>query len=133
MKENDPLTWAVYAEEDLATAKAALRARKPPLPGAFPGTHAIERAYQAWQRGEMDRSGVMIHLVPDEGVDSGPVLAVEEIFFQTGESLEAFEARVHAVEHRLLVATLRRLMTGPFPAASLPLVAGPEQEAAAKE
>jgi phosphoribosylglycinamide formyltransferase-1 len=83
----------------------------PALPGAFPGTHAIERAYQAWQRGEIDRSGVMVHLVPDEGVDSGPVLAVEEIFFQPGESLEAFEARVHEVEHRLLVEMLKRLLT----------------------
>ncbi len=82
----------------------------PALPGAFPGTHAIERAYQAWQRGEIDRSGVMVHLVPDEGVDSGPVLGVEEIFFQPGESPEAFEARVHEVEHRLLVETLRRLL-----------------------
>jgi formyltetrahydrofolate-dependent phosphoribosylglycinamide formyltransferase len=83
----------------------------PALPGAFPGTHAIERAYQAWQRGEIDRSGVMVHLVPDEGVDSGPVLAVEEIFFQPGESLEAFDARVHEVEHRLLVETLKRLLS----------------------
>jgi HEPN domain-containing protein len=31
MKENDPLAWAAYAEEDLETAKAALRARKPRL------------------------------------------------------------------------------------------------------
>jgi phosphoribosylglycinamide formyltransferase-1 len=82
----------------------------PALPGAFPGTHAIERAYQAWQRDEIDRSGVMVHLVPDEGVDSGPVLAVEEIFFQSDESLEAFEARVHEVEHRLLIETLRHLL-----------------------
>ncbi|MCX7755991.1 MAG: phosphoribosylglycinamide formyltransferase [Anaerolineales bacterium] len=81
----------------------------PALPGAFPGTHAIERAYAAWQAGQVDRSGVMVHLVPDEGVDNGPVLASEEIFFQPGETLEAFEARVHALEHRLLVETLQRL------------------------
>lgn len=81
----------------------------PALPGAFPGTHAIERAYMAWQAGQVDRSGVMVHLVPDEGVDNGPVLASEEIFFQPGETLEAFEARVHALEHRLLVETLQRL------------------------
>lgn len=79
----------------------------PALPGTFPGTHAIERAYTAWQRGEIDRSGVMVHLVPDEGVDNGPVLATQEIFFQEGESLEKFEARVHAVEHDLLVATIK--------------------------
>ncbi len=82
----------------------------PALPGAFPGTHAIERAYQAWQRGEIERSGVMVHLVPDENVDAGPVLACEEIPFQAGETLEAFEARVHQVEHRLLVETLARLI-----------------------
>lgn len=82
----------------------------PALPGTFPGTHAIERAYAAWQSGEIDRSGVMIHLVPDEGVDSGPVLAAEPILFQPGESLEQFEARVHALEHRLLVQTLKTIL-----------------------
>ena len=61
----------------------------PALPGTFPGTHAIERAYEAFQRGEIDRTGVMVHLVPDEGVDDGPVLATQEIFFQPGEPLGA--------------------------------------------
>jgi phosphoribosylglycinamide formyltransferase-1 len=83
----------------------------PALPGAFPGTHAIERAYEAWQQGEIDHSGVMVHLVPDEGVDSGPVLGVQEVAFVPGESLEQFEGRMHAVEHTLLVETLNRLLT----------------------
>ena len=34
----------------------------PALPGTFPGTHAIERAYEAFQRGEIDHTGVMVHL-----------------------------------------------------------------------
>lgn len=83
----------------------------PALPGAFPGIHAIERAYEAGQKGEIDRTGVMIHLVPDEGVDNGPVLGTQEIFFQPGESLEAFEQRVHSVEHVLLVETLRKVLS----------------------
>jgi phosphoribosylglycinamide formyltransferase 1 len=82
----------------------------PALPGTFPGTHAIERAFDAYQRGEIDRSGVMVHLVPDEGVDNGPVLATQEIFFQPGETLERFEARVHKVEHQLLVETLKKIV-----------------------
>lgn len=82
----------------------------PALPGAFPGTHAIERAYEAWQNGQTDHSGVMVHLVPDEGVDNGPVLATEKIFFQPGETLKQFEARVHAVEHQLLVNTLHAVI-----------------------
>jgi phosphoribosylglycinamide formyltransferase-1 len=82
----------------------------PALPGTFPGTHAIERASAAWQRGEIDRTGVMVHLVPDEGVDAGPVLGKEEIFFQPGEPPEQFENRVHEVEHRLLVDTMKKLI-----------------------
>jgi phosphoribosylglycinamide formyltransferase 1 len=88
----------------------------PALPGMFPGTHAIERAYQAWQRGEIDRSGVMVHLVPDEGVDAGPVLGMEEIRFQAGEPLEQYEARVHALEHALLVRTLKTVLDAAQPA-----------------
>jgi len=79
----------------------------PALPGMFPGLHAIERAYEAYQRGDIKHTGVMVHLVPDEGVDNGPLLAQQEVRFQPGESLERFEARVHEVEHKLLVDTLK--------------------------
>lgn len=83
----------------------------PALPGTFPGTHAIERAYKAWQKGEIDHTGVMVHLVPDEGVDVGLLLAIQKIGFASGESFEEFEGRVHAVEHKLLVATLRNIVS----------------------
>jgi phosphoribosylglycinamide formyltransferase-1 len=83
----------------------------PALPNSFPGTHAIERAYQAYQKGEIEHTGVMVHLVPDEGVDDGPVLAKQEINFIQNESLEDFETRVQKVEHKLLVQTLKNLLT----------------------
>jgi len=82
----------------------------PALPGTFPGMHAIERAYEAYQRGEIKHTGVMVHLVPDEGVDNGPVLGQQEIHFRPDESLERFEARVHDVEHKLLVDTLKNIL-----------------------
>lgn len=83
----------------------------PALPGTFPGTHAIERAYQNHQHGKTDHTGVMVHLVPDEGVDNGPVLASQEIEFIQGESLEDFEIRVHKLEHQILVKTLKDLLS----------------------
>ena len=83
----------------------------PALPGMFPGTHAIQRAHEAFQRGEIEHTGVMVHLVPDEGVDVGPVLAQQVIRLYPGESLEALEQRVHHAEHHLLVATLKSLVT----------------------
>ena len=82
----------------------------PALPNAFPGTHAIERAFEAYQRGEIKHTGVMVHLVPDEGVDNGPVLGQQVIYFQPDESLQQFEVRVHEVEHKLLVSTLKNVL-----------------------
>lgn len=84
----------------------------PALPETFPGTHAIERAYDAYQRGEIQRTGVMVHLVPDEGVDNGPVLAQESVPISPNDTLEALETRIHQVEHQLLVETIKRLEIG---------------------
>ena len=83
----------------------------PALPGTFPGTHAIERAFEAFGRGEIRVTGVMVHLVPDEGVDSGPVLAQEEVPINRDDTLETLEMRVHSVEHRLLVDAIRKAIT----------------------
>ena len=81
----------------------------PALPGTFPGTHAIDRAFTAYRAGEIDHTGVMVHLVPDEGVDDGPVLAQEIVPIHADDTLESLEDRIHAVEHRLLVTTLKTL------------------------
>ena len=79
----------------------------PALPGTFPGTNAIERAYEAYQRGEIQHTGVMVHLVPDEGVDNGPVLATEIVPIYKDDTLELLETRIHETEHTLLVNTLK--------------------------
>lgn len=82
----------------------------PALPETFPGTHAIECAYDAYQRSEIKHTGVMIHLVPDEGVDNGPVLATEIVPIFADDTLESLEARVHKTEHELLVKTLKEIV-----------------------
>lgn len=83
----------------------------PALPGSFPGTHAIQRAFDAFRRGEIEGTGVMVHLVPDEGVDDGPVLAQESVPIYFEDPLESLETRIHTVEHRLLVAALAEQIT----------------------
>jgi phosphoribosylglycinamide formyltransferase 1 len=83
----------------------------PALPGELPGVDAIERAWQEAQAGSRDHTGVMIHLVPDEGVDDGPVLATATVSIHPSDTLESFSSRVHGVEHRLLVETLATLCT----------------------
>jgi len=83
----------------------------PALPGTFPGTHAIERAHDAFGRGEIDRTGVMVHRVVPE-IDAGPVIAVEHVPMFPGESVEKLEERVHQVEHNLLVAAVASVLRG---------------------
>jgi len=87
----------------------------PALPGIFPGTHAIERAFDAYQRGEIDHTGVMVHLVPDEGVDNGPVLGTEIVPIHSTDTLESLEARVHETEHKLLVNTMKSSLANTHP------------------
>ncbi|NJK79326.1 MAG: phosphoribosylglycinamide formyltransferase [Chloroflexaceae bacterium] len=81
----------------------------PALPGAFPGTHAIEHAFAAWQRGELDHSGCMVHYAIPE-VDAGPVVVQALVPFVADDTLDTFEARMHATEHRLIVEAVRRVL-----------------------
>lgn len=83
----------------------------PALPGTFPGTHAIERAYEAYQRGEITHSGCMVHYAIPE-VDAGPVVAEMRVRIEPDDSLDTFEARMHAHEHRLIVEAIRRVLEG---------------------
>jgi phosphoribosylglycinamide formyltransferase-1 len=82
----------------------------PALPGTYPGTHAIERAWNNFQTGATDRTGVMVHYVPDEGVDVGPVIAQETVPIDKEDTLESLEERIHRVEHRLLVQAIRQAL-----------------------
>jgi formyltetrahydrofolate-dependent phosphoribosylglycinamide formyltransferase len=81
----------------------------PALPGELPGTRAVERAWHEALAGERTATGVMVHLVPDEGVDDGPVLATTTVPIHPDDTLESLTARVHEAEHELLITTLAPL------------------------
>ena len=83
----------------------------PALPGTFPGTQAIERAFEAWQRGEISESGCMIHHVIAE-VDAGDVITTATVPFKEGEPLEAYEERMHTAEHKLIIEGIRLSLEG---------------------
>ena len=78
----------------------------PALPGAFSGAHAIDDAWAAHETDGLDHTGIMVHLVPDEGVDDGPVLASQRVPITADDTRETLEARLHEVEHELFVATI---------------------------
>ncbi len=74
----------------------------PSLLPAFPGAHAVDDALAA----DVSETGVTVHVV-DEGLDSGPVVAQERVAILEDDTRETLLERLHAVEHRLLPATVR--------------------------
>ena len=81
----------------------------PALPGTFAGTHAIERAYAAYQDKKIEFSGVMVHHVVPE-VDAGPVIDSVAVPILPGDTLDDFEERVHANERVLLVRAIGQVL-----------------------
>jgi phosphoribosylglycinamide formyltransferase-1 len=77
----------------------------PSLLPAFPGLHAIEKAYEA----HVKETGVTIHFV-DEGMDTGPILAQEAIELLPDETLDNLESKIHAIEHRLYPVTIQKVI-----------------------
>ncbi|WFD02482.1 phosphoribosylglycinamide formyltransferase 1 [Malassezia obtusa] len=89
----------------------------PALPGAFDGANAIERAYDAFQRGEIEHTGIMVHEVVAE-VDRGAPILVENVPIYQGEPLDALETRMHQVEHRLIVQAVAKVLADEYGAAA---------------
>ena len=76
----------------------------PSLLPSFPGLDAIG---QAWRRG-VKISGCTVHYVTEE-VDGGPILGQFPVSIDEEDTLESFEAKIHAAEHRLLPAVIAKL------------------------
>jgi formyltetrahydrofolate-dependent phosphoribosylglycinamide formyltransferase len=83
----------------------------PALPGAFPGTDAIRRTFEAYQQGKVPQGGCMVHYVVPE-VDAGPVLTQVIVPIHPNDTLEAFEARMHNAEHHAIVEAIRLMING---------------------
>jgi phosphoribosylglycinamide formyltransferase-1 len=75
-----------------------------PLP-QFPGVHPIEDVLTAG----VPETAATVHYV-DGGVDTGPVIAVEPVPVERGDTVDTLKTRVQAAEHRLLPSVLRDLL-----------------------
>lgn len=73
----------------------------------YPGAYAIKDAFEAKEK----ETGVTIHFV-DEGVDTGPIILQRSVPIKADDTLEALEARVHAVEYELYPEAIRLFLAG---------------------
>lgn len=78
----------------------------PALLPLFPGAHAVRDALAAGA----SKTGTTIHWV-DAGVDTGAIIAQEEVEITPSDTEESLHERIKIVERRLYVATLQKLLT----------------------
>lgn len=81
----------------------------PALFGQFDGAHAIERGFEAFQRGEVEELGVMVHRVVRE-VDRGEPLIERRVEVFKGEEMGEYEERLHRVEWEIIVQGARMVL-----------------------
>jgi phosphoribosylglycinamide formyltransferase-1 len=81
----------------------------PSLLPAFPGLDAIGRAFAHGVR----QTGCTVHLVT-AGVDDGPILGQAAVEVTDDDTVETLAGRIHAAEHALYPAVVRRFLTTPF-------------------
>lgn len=78
----------------------------PSLLPDFPGAHAVRDALAAGA----SKTGVTIHKV-DEGVDTGEIIASEEVVIMPGDTEETLHERIKVIERELLVRTIEEIAT----------------------
>lgn len=81
----------------------------PALPGMFPGADAIGDAWKAYQKGDIDRSGCMIHHVIPE-IDAGAVIETCEVMIDDKDTEESFRENIRSVEKPTLIKAIKRLI-----------------------
>lgn len=79
----------------------------PSLLPAFPGLDGIGQAFRAGVK----VAGCTVHYVTPE-VDAGKIIEQARVPIEPGDTLETLTAKVHAAEHALLPAVIRRLSAG---------------------
>ena len=79
----------------------------PALLPAFPGASAIHDAFD-WG---VKVTGVTVHFA-DEEFDRGPILCQEAVRIEESDTVQSLEAKIHAVEHRLLPEAIGLIAAG---------------------
>jgi phosphoribosylglycinamide formyltransferase-1 len=80
----------------------------PSLLPLFKGANAIEESFKSL----LSFAGVSVHYVSEE-LDGGTVIAQRHFEKYEGMSFEAFETKIHDLEHQLLPETIKALLNTP--------------------
>lgn len=104
--------WVFLAGYMRILGKTILRAYEgkiinihPSLLPVFPGKDAIGQAFTA----KVAKTGVTVHYV-DEGMDTGPIIAQEEVEIFEYDTIDTLKNRIQKVEHDLYPRVIKALV-----------------------
>jgi phosphoribosylaminoimidazole-succinocarboxamide synthase len=80
----------------------------PALINTFPGNNAIEDAWNAYQIGRVNKTGIMVHIVTNK-LDIGDVIAEKEIAIKQTDTLQLLEERIKYNEKSVLLEAINKL------------------------
>jgi len=100
----------IMSKSFLSNVKSPVINLHPALPGQFVGMHAVERAFEAAQRGEITKTGSMVHYVIEE-LDAGKVISTIEIPIRKNETLETLKNKFQYYEKFMLISAIDKLLS----------------------
>ena len=110
--EEEHIDWVILAGYMRIVGPTLLEAYKnrminihPSLLPEFPGLHGIKEAFEA----KVPETGVTIHYV-DNGIDTGPIIAQEQVRIESTDTIDSLEKKIHQVEHELYPKVLARIL-----------------------
>lgn len=100
----------ILSNSFLLNVKSPVINLHPSLPGEFIGMHAIEQAFDAFKRGEITRTGSMVHHVIED-LDAGKVISTVEILIRKNETIESLTKKFQYYEKSLLISAIDKVLT----------------------
>ena len=99
------LGWNLIVNDEFIRNSPRILNLHPSLPNSFVGTNCIRKAYESFRRGEVTKTGSMVHEVIVE-VDKGKVLDFVEVDIYECDTYESLEERVKSYEKGLVLKVL---------------------------
>lgn len=81
----------------------------PALPGTYIGANGVDWAWESFQKGEISKTGCMVHVATID-LDEGPVIATVEVELFESDTKEDFVERLRQAEHKLTVEAVKKML-----------------------
>ena len=102
--------WNLIVDSNFINSFKRIINLHPSLPNSFVGSNCIEKAFNAFQRGEIKYTGSMVHEVIEE-IDRGKVLSQIVVPIYNNDTLESLTQRQKDMEKGILIQTIQNLVT----------------------